>query len=128
QGASYGGLVAPMPLTTYEEARPWARAIATAVETKQMPPWLASEATKGVFINERGLTAAQIATLTAWARGGTPAGTAAAVPPPEPAPLHPEGWLLGEPNIDVRGEPQTITGDEHEHMVTFEVGQMPDDF
>ena len=29
--------MAPMPLITYEDARPWARAIAQRVETRQMP-------------------------------------------------------------------------------------------
>jgi len=128
QGASYGGLVAPMPLTSFEEAAPWARAMATAVETKQMPPWLASGATNGVFVNERRLTAAQIATITTWARNGAPAGTPPAVAPPAPAPVHPDGWMLGEPNIDVKGEPHTLTDEANEHMVTFEVGELPDDF
>ena len=31
--------MAPMSLITYEDARPWARAIAQRVETRQMPPW-----------------------------------------------------------------------------------------
>src|SRR6187402_2333778 len=32
------GEVAPMSLLTYEQARPWARAIKTAVISKKMPP------------------------------------------------------------------------------------------
>ena len=31
--------VAPMSLVTYEEARPFVRAIKQRVETRQMPPW-----------------------------------------------------------------------------------------
>ena len=31
--------IAPMSLVTYEEARPWARAIKTRVAARQMPPW-----------------------------------------------------------------------------------------
>lgn len=128
QGASYGGLVAPMPLSTYDEVRPWARAIATAVESKQMPPWLASAATAGVFINERGLTAAQIATLAGWARGGATAGTPPAVLPAPLPPAHPDGWVLGEPNIDVKGEPHALADTVSEDMITFEVGELPDDY
>src|SRR5256885_11349018 len=30
--------MAPMPLISYEDARPWAKAIAQRVETRQMPP------------------------------------------------------------------------------------------
>ncbi|MGE0393301.1 MAG: hypothetical protein AB7I25_04710 [Vicinamibacterales bacterium] len=128
QGASHGGLVAPMPLSTWDEVRPWTRAIAAAVESKRMPPWLASPASAGVFINERGLTAGQIATLTAWVRGGATAGTPPANPPaPLPA-VHPDGWMLGEPNIDVKGEPHTLADDVSEDMITFEVGELPDDF
>src|SRR5919109_1291621 len=33
------GEIGPMSLITYRDARPWARAIRQAVETKRMPPW-----------------------------------------------------------------------------------------
>ena len=59
-GKNIGSLVAPMSLTTYEEARPWARAIARKVKAREMPPWFAEEP-KGVFSNERGLTDKEIA-------------------------------------------------------------------
>ena len=101
QGASFGGLVAPMPLTTYEEVRPWAAAISKAVESRQMPPWLASPATKGVFLNQRGLSAAQITTFVAWERGGAQAGVRPAILPAGPAPARAGGWTLGEPNLDL---------------------------
>ena len=38
-GANLGGMVAPMAFETYDETRPWARAIAKAVAEKSMPPW-----------------------------------------------------------------------------------------
>ena len=57
-GHNISGLVAPMSFMTYEETRPWARAIARKVESREMPPWFASEP-KGVFENERGLTDAR---------------------------------------------------------------------
>jgi mono/diheme cytochrome c family protein len=31
--------MAPMPLMTYDEARPWARAIKQKVVAREMPPW-----------------------------------------------------------------------------------------
>ena len=43
-GKNIGSLVAPMSLTTYEEARPWARAIARKVKAREMPPWFADDA------------------------------------------------------------------------------------
>jgi len=36
------GEVAPMSLITYNEARPWAKAIKQKVVDRSMPPWLAS--------------------------------------------------------------------------------------
>jgi len=35
------GEIGPMPLLTYEQARPYARAIKRATESKKMPPWFA---------------------------------------------------------------------------------------
>ena len=35
------GEVAPMSLTSYQEARPWARAIKAKVVAREMPPWFA---------------------------------------------------------------------------------------
>src|SRR5687767_16003318 len=59
------GEVAPMSLLTYEQARPWARAIKAAVTSRQMPPWFA-EPGIGHFANERRLVDREIATLNAW--------------------------------------------------------------
>jgi hypothetical protein len=33
------GSIAPMSLTTYEDARPWARSIKTKISAREMPPW-----------------------------------------------------------------------------------------
>ena len=55
-GNNYGGMVAPMSLTTYEEARPWAKSIIKRITEKEMPPWGADESFKGVFSNERSLS------------------------------------------------------------------------
>src|SRR5215831_9288453 len=35
------GQIAPMSFLTYNDVRPWARAMKTAVITKKMPPWFA---------------------------------------------------------------------------------------
>ena len=70
-----------MPLITYDQARPWADAIAHAVEMKMMPPWFA-DARYGHFANDNSLNDAQIAAITAWARAGAPAGSPYDAPPP----------------------------------------------
>ena len=38
------GEIAPMPFLTYQDARPWAKAIKVAVMKRQMPPWFADPA------------------------------------------------------------------------------------
>lgn len=82
------GEVAPMSLLTYAEARPWAKAIKAATASQKMPPWFAEA---GHFKNERKLTAAELATLSAWADNGAPEGDAK----DKPAPLtFTEGWNL----------------------------------
>jgi hypothetical protein len=75
--------IAPMSLVTYEEARPWARAIKNRVTARQMPPWHIDK-TVGIqsFKNDRSLTDAQIDTITRWVDGGAPKGDPKDMPPP----------------------------------------------
>ncbi|PWT85218.1 MAG: thiol-disulfide isomerase [Blastocatellia bacterium] len=70
-----------MSLLTYESARPWARAMKTAVTQRQMPPWFA-DPNYGHFSNERRLSEQAIATISAWADAGAPAGEEKDAPPP----------------------------------------------
>ena len=51
--AGLSGMIAPMSLMNYREVRPWAKAIAKAVEGRIMPPWHATDHTAGLFRNER---------------------------------------------------------------------------
>src|ERR1700723_4334129 len=60
------GEVAPMPLVTYEQSKPWARAMAAEVGMKMMPPWFA-DPRFGHFSNDASLTETQIAIFSAWA-------------------------------------------------------------
>ena len=90
------GEVAPMSLLTYEQARPWARAIKAAVTSRQMPPWFADPGV-GHFANERRLVDREIATLNAWADAGAPAGNEADAPAPI---TFPSGWNI-KPDVIV---------------------------
>src|SRR5688572_28820059 len=63
---------APMPLTTYEEARPWAKAIKEEVLARRMPKWPMVRG-YGDFRNDRSLSSFEIALMAAWADGGAPA-------------------------------------------------------
>ena len=89
------GEAAPMSLLTYEQARPYARAIASAVANRTMPPWHA-DAPAGSFHNERSLTDREREILAAWSAGGAPNGDAMDLPP---QPRFTEGWSLGTPDI-----------------------------
>ena len=84
-----------MSLLTYEQARPYAKAIANAVTNRTMPPWHA-DAPAGTFHNERSLTDRERETLTAWAAGGALNGDPKDLPA---QPAFSEGWSLGKPDV-----------------------------
>ena len=67
------GEIGPMPLLTFDDARPYAEAIVDEVGQGHMPPWHA-EAPDGTFTNERRLSAKDKDTLMRWASGGAPKG------------------------------------------------------
>src|SRR5579872_7627375 len=89
------GEVAPMSFLTYQEARPWAKAIREAVLTRKMPPWFA-DPHYGAFSNDARLADGEIETIKAWVDGGAVEGDAHDLPP---APVFIEGWRLGKPDI-----------------------------
>jgi hypothetical protein len=62
---------APMSLATYDEARPWARAIREEVLARRMPRWPVVRG-YGDFENDPSLSAFEIALITAWVDGGAP--------------------------------------------------------
>src|SRR3954471_8546285 len=55
-------MFAPMSLTTFEDARPWARSIKQRVVARVMPPWGADPA-HGTFKNDPRLTEKEIETI-----------------------------------------------------------------
>jgi hypothetical protein len=70
---------APMPLTTYEEVRPWARAIKEQVLTRRMPKWHAARGF-GAFQNDPTLTPIELAMIVSWVDGGLPLSTSSPRP------------------------------------------------
>ena len=88
------GEVAPMALLTYQDARPYARAIKEKVASRQMPPWFADKSA-GTFANDPSLTDKEIATITRWVDAGAPQGDPSDMPTP---PQFTDGWQLGEPD------------------------------
>ena len=101
QNCHHVGAGAPMPLTTYEESRPWARSIKARVQNREMPPWHLDK-TVGIrkYKNDISLTDKEIATIAAWVDGGAVQGSPADMPParkfaPEDA------WHIGKPDLIV---------------------------
>jgi hypothetical protein len=86
------GEVAPMSLLSYEDVRPWARAIKNKVVSREMPPWGADPDQGRRMRNDPSLSKAQIDTIVAWVDGGAVPGHAADMPP---APTFAEGWTYG---------------------------------
>jgi hypothetical protein len=107
--------IAPMPLMTYKEARPWARSIKEKVVTRQMPPW-SPDPKYGEFTNDHRLAQQDIDTIAAWVDQGSKEGdTKDLTAIPEFTST--DGWRLGKPDavFDIgqdftvsKGTPDTI--------------------
>ncbi len=98
---------APMSLVTYEEVRPFARAIKQRTgmgpHAGVMPPWFV-EKNIGIqhYKSDPSLSDAEIATIAAWVDNGAPRGNPADMPPPRIAAVGEDGWLLGKPDLIVK--------------------------
>jgi hypothetical protein len=68
-------------LATYNEGRPWAKAVQEEVLERRMPPW---GAVKGYadYKNDQALTPEQLEVIGLWVDGGAPEGEDKDLPPP----------------------------------------------
>jgi hypothetical protein len=104
--------LAPMSLTTYQEARRYAPRIKDRTQRTgtygTMPPWFV-ERDVGIqhFTNDEALSAEEIALIAAWADAGAPQGDPADVPEPVTFPDEPT-WDIGEPDLVVDLPPFTM--------------------
>jgi hypothetical protein len=73
-----------MSLLTYQEARPWAKAIQDEVLERRMPPWGAVKGF-GDFAGDSGLSQEEIHLLSDWVDGGAPEGDPIYLPAVPPA-------------------------------------------
>lgn len=91
------GEAAPMALRTYQEARPWAKAIKQSTLARTMPPWHADPA-QTHFANSRRLTEQEVQTIAKWADNGAPEGDSKDLPK---LPAYVEGWKIGKPDFTI---------------------------
>ena len=108
------GSVAPMSLLTYEDVRPWARAMKmrTGLRNKRgaMPPWFI-EKDIGIqhYKNDPSLSEEEIERIAVWADSGAPLGNPANLP----APLdfgNKDEWTIGEPDLILESAEVVVPG------------------
>jgi len=112
QGCHREGSMAPMSLLTYEQVRPWAKAIKERVVGRTMPPWHLDK-TVGVqeFQNDMSLSDEQIRSVARWVDAGAPLGDPKDMPAPKVWPKD-DGWQLskqfGAPDLVLSSEAYTM--------------------
>lgn len=87
------GSDASIPLSTYEQVRPWAVDIKEQVLSRAMPPWGAVKGF-GDLKPDRALSQEEIMIIAGWVIGGAPNGDPALAPKSEPKASTP-----GNPNV-----------------------------
>jgi hypothetical protein len=95
-----------IPLTSYEQVRPWARSIEEEVLRRHMPPWRAV-AGYGQFANDIGLTNREVQFIVAWVEGNGPrtkneqmiVNIGAPTPLKDRLTLDIAKWPLGKPDL-----------------------------
>jgi len=104
--------VAPMSLVSYEDVRPWAKAMkmrtSIGPHAGVMPPWFV-EKDLGIqhFKNDPSLAAEEIAKIAKWADSGAARGN----PNDMPAPLNfddTDKWTIGEPDLILKSKEVTV--------------------
>jgi hypothetical protein len=100
----HAGDIAPMPLITYKDVRPWAAAVRQAVVSRKMPPWMADPAV-GHWSNDPRLSETEIQTIKAWVEGPKLEGDPKDLPP---TPKFSDGWLIGKPDVVIAIPEQTL--------------------
>jgi mono/diheme cytochrome c family protein len=107
--------VAPMSLVTYEDVRPWARAIklrtGVGPHAGVMPPWYV-EKNIGIqqFKNDPSLSEDEIARIAQWVDAGAPRGNPNDLPPPRQW-ADDRTWQIGTPDLVLKSQELLVKGD-----------------
>lgn len=104
---SAGGIKADISLSTFEEARPWAKAIKEEVLEKRMPPYQTVKGF-GLFHSDYGLSQRETDLIVSWVEGGAPKGDEKDLPARSAA--NQKEWKLGKPDLIVKApQPASTT-------------------
>jgi hypothetical protein len=113
-----GKIKSDIPLTTYEEARPWAKAIKEEVLEKRMVPFQAVKG-YGSFVHDYTLPQRDVELLVSWIEGGAPRGDAKDYPKEEIERLIAgKEWPLGKPDLILQPDREikiAAEGDDETH-------------
>ncbi len=110
------GELAPMSLMTYEEARPWAKAIKKEVASRHMPPFHAEKIALK-YRNDTSLTDDQIAAIAGWVESGAPEGDKKDLPLPPT--FDNKEWLAGAPDLAFRIPEYTLGANVNDEYRCF---------
>lgn len=99
-----GKIKADIPLTTYEETRPWAKAIKEEILERRMGPYQAVRG-YGNFVHDYGMTQRDVELMISWIDGGAPRGEVKDYPGNDIRRLIlGKEWALGEPDLILEPE------------------------
>ncbi len=95
------GGIGPMALVTYDQVRPWARAIKAKTSRREMPPWFI-EKHIGIqrFKDDTSLSDREIDMVSRWVDAGAPQGNPADLPAARERGGDSE-WTIGTPDLVV---------------------------
>jgi hypothetical protein len=110
-----GGIA--MSLATYDEARPWAKAIKEELLERRMPPWTPVPG-YGDFRNAPSISQRDIDMIVNWVEGGAPRGDPKDLPSD---PLYTDAWKLGAPDLVLKPATETVVAPDDDEYRTFEL-------
>lgn len=126
QGCHVEGAIGPFALQTYAQGAAMHAAIANAVQSRRMPPWMPSPDCNS-YTDERRLTDAEIQIFVSWSAHGGPEGDPADAPasPPPPQGLP---WVDAtlDPGVDYIPSVQSGSDDYHCFIVDPALSQNQD--
>jgi len=121
----------PMPLTTYEEVRPWARSIKARTgigpHAGVMPPWY-MEKNIGIqkYKDDPSLSDLEVAKVAKWADSGAPRGNPADMPPAKNW-GDDSTWRIGTPDLVVKTKDILVKGNSPDWWGEIESVPIPMD-